>query len=73
MIELAWVISILAALYIGYVYERILKSIDDIKQSLKNKVEVKKPIEKKSDILDPYSVEQRAKEEHEALMRKLNS
>lgn len=71
MTELAWVISILAALYIGYSYQRLLQAIRAIKEALPKKVD-KPSEEKKSDILDPYDVTNRAREEHEAMMKRLN-
>lgn len=75
--EVAWVVSILATLvvgaFMGFKYRNLRDSITKLQEALKTKVEEKpKKDEQKSSLLDPYDVANRAAEEHEALMKKLN-
>lgn len=74
---LAWITSVLASLAIGSIvgfkYRELRDSILKFTQLLKDKAD-KKPdfVENKSSLLDPYDVANRAKEEHDAMMRRLN-
>lgn len=72
MTLLAFVIGIVAAFYAGYKYERLLASIQSLKESIKNKADAKKPQEDKSLFVDPTDPVFVAKMERELLMKKLN-
>lgn len=71
MIVLAWVISLIAAIYLGYVLDRVLTRIKKIEKALEEKV-TKKRKEGKSYFYDPYDPVQQAKIEREKMMAKLN-
>lgn len=70
---LAFILSVVAGLYIGHILNRLQESYKALQEILAAKMD-RTPVEdKKSDILDPYEVERDTKREHEELMRRLNS
>lgn len=75
--ELAWVLSILAALAIGSIvgfkYRELRDSILKLAVDIKEKVD-KKPdfAENKSSLLDPLDIAHKQREEFDERMRKLN-
>lgn len=72
MLALAWVISVCAALYIGYLYRSIVETLKSIEAKVKKKVERKPQEVEVSTVLDPDDPVQMARMEHEHRMRQLN-
>lgn len=74
MTALAWVISLIAAGWLGWRSERLWNQIDSIWKVINTRVVKKKEFEKKvSTFIDPEDILQRAKWEQEEAMRKLNT
>lgn len=69
---MAFVISIMVSFYAGYRYERLISSVKSIQESIKLKVDSKKPMEDKSVFVDPNDPVFVAKMEHERMMKTLN-
>lgn len=72
MIILAFVLSVIAAFSAGYKYERLLKTLKEIQESIKQKADAKKPEEEKSSFVDPFDPVLLAKIEHDRVMKTLN-
>lgn len=74
MTALAWVISLIAAGWIGWRSERLWNQIDSIWKVINTKVVKKKdPESKPSSFIDPDDLLQRARWEQEEALRKLNN
>lgn len=73
MLVLAWIVSLVAAIYGGYQWRKLEVSIKEIRAIISNKV-VLKPEPKKDDpvVLDPYDIEQQAKYQYENDIKNLN-
>lgn len=72
MLVLTWVISVCAALYIGYLYRNIVETLKSIEAKAKKRVERKPQEVEVSTVLDPDDPVQMARMEHEHRMRQLN-
>ena len=71
MIALAWVISVLAALFIGYHYKKSVTVIQKVVEAAK---EAQKPVEEESSatIIDPDDLAQQVRFQQDEEIRKLN-
>lgn len=69
---LAWVITTIVAMYLGYILDRVLTRLKKIESALKEKMSKRKEDSSKSYFYDPYDPVQAAKIEREKLMKKLN-
>lgn len=73
MLVLAWVMSIVCIFMLGYFLNTLGQKIKGLQEAIKDKMDKKpEPTPNKSSLYDPYSVRNRTKAEHDALMQKLN-
>ena len=71
MIWLAWIISLVCVFYLGFYLKDLRENINSIKTMIKEKPKPT-PLARKSYVIDPDDVQQKAKYEHDQLMKKLN-
>lgn len=71
MIELAWAVSTVISLVVGYLYRDIRDKMSSLKVSFGEKVE-KRPEETKSSVIDPFDMIQVAQFEHKQMMERMN-
>lgn len=75
LIALTWVITVVAAFFLGYFLRGLTKKIAQLEQAIAQKVD-KKPEEPEpepvSELIDPTDPIANAKWEHDQLMKKLN-
>lgn len=70
---IAWVLSILAALVIGYLYRDVRDRLKDIYDLLKEKKDKKPQVEKPtSNLIDPLDIEAEAKYQYEQTLKRMN-
>lgn len=61
------------AFYLGYQFDRMKDSLQQLQEKMREKVDIKKVDEKKSTFIDPLDEIQRAQIEHDLAIRKLNN
>jgi len=73
MLVIAWILSVIVAVFAGYYFRGVKNKIVELEEIVKTKVDKKLPEpEPKSNLIDPYDVVQTAQYEHSQLMEKLN-
>lgn len=72
MLLVAWVLSLIAAFYLGYFIRSFKNKIEFLEEQVKSKIDKPKE-EPKSFLYDPLDPVQQAMLDQEALMKKLNN
>lgn len=69
---LAFAIILCIGFVVGYKYDHIEKALKRLQEGLEAKRDKKQPDQEKSAMVDPFDLAQKARMEHEELMRTLN-
>lgn len=74
MISLAWVLSVLAGIYVGYKYNRLEQSVKFIYSKIEERQakRLEKEAETPSEFLDPDDIATQVKLQHRQNLEKLN-